>query len=95
MEVVRIAQVDNRVAGFDDRLDGVNRIAQVARFAGVDGVAKVDDELDWVDEVIRIADRVDIYRVINLSLQNTLVAKWQIAKVKSEIWCFKCWFQDY
>lgn len=90
-----MAQVDNRVVGFDDRLDWVNRIVQVARFAGVDGVAEVDDELDWVDEVIGIADRVDIYKVINLSWRNTLVAKWQIAKVKSEIWCLKCWFQDY
>lgn len=33
----------------------------------VAGVAGVNDGLDWIDEVVGVTDRVDIYRVLDFS----------------------------
>lgn len=33
----------------------------------VAGVARVDDRLDWIDGVTKVADKVDIHRVIGFS----------------------------
>lgn len=57
-------------------------------------VAGVDDELDQVDRITRIADRVDIYIVINFSGQGTFVTEWQVTEIESKICGLECQFQN-
>ena len=104
LEIIEVAWVDGRIVGVNNRHDwidkvaGVTGIAEIAGVAGVaeiDGVVRVNDGFDWVNGIVEVANRINIYRVINLLWQNISVTKWQIAEIEFEIQYLKCWFQDY
>lgn len=73
LEINGDVQIDGRIFRVDDELDCIDK-----------GIGD-NDGFDKINEIIGVANKIDLHKVIDISSWDILVVEWQVAKVESEI----------